>query len=85
MPTENNLYKTSDTVLASYLIVADFALKGIDYSKPRYEFSFPMSAEIQEHATKYLIGKALIDPVRFNRVNRKLLRIIQHQIQWEED
>ena len=81
----DNFYKTSDTALASYLIAADFPLQSIDYSQPRYEFSFPMSLQIQEHATRFLIGKALTNPSIFFKVNKKLRRIIHNQRQWEED
>ena len=81
----NNLYKTSDTALASYLISSGFLLQTIDYSQPRFEFIFPVSAEIQEHASKYLIGTALTNPSIFNKVNKKLLRIVRQQIQWGED
>lgn len=85
MPPGNNLFKTSDTALASYLIVAEFKLQSIDYSQLRFEFSFNMSPEIEEHVDRYLIGVALTDPVVFNRINKKLLRVIRQQIQWEED
>ena len=85
MVAENNLHKTSDTALASYLIASGFALQSIDYSQPRYEFAFLQSPEIQEHASKFLIGRALTDPVVFNKVNKKLLRIIRNRIQWGDD
>lgn len=85
MGTRNNLYRTSDTALASYLIVAGFVLSTIDYTQPRFEFSFILSPEIHEHASKYLIGAALTNPAVFNKVNKKLLRILRNQIQWEED
>jgi len=81
----NNLYRTSDTALASYLISSGFVLRTINYSQPRFEFTFPLSVEIQEHASKYLIGTALTNPSIFNKVNRKLLRIVRQQIQWGED
>lgn len=83
--TQNAHYRTSDTALASYLVTENFPLLSIDYSQPRFEFVFPMSAEIQELASKYLIGKARTDPVVFNKVNKKFLRVIRRQIQWEED
>ena len=83
--TTDNLFKTSDTALASYLVASGFSLQSIDYSQPRFEFAFPSSPGIQEHASKYLIGTALIDPAIFNRINKKLLRILRNQIQWEED
>ena len=81
----DNLFRTSDTALASYLITEGFNLQSINYSQPRYEFVFLKSFEIQEYASKYLIGNALTDPVVFNKINKKLLRILRHQIQWEED
>ena len=81
----DNLYRTSDTALASYLISFGFVLQSIDYSHPRYVFAFIMSPEIQEHASKYLIGTALISPSIFNKINKKLLRILHNQIQWGED
>lgn len=84
METDKN-YKTTDTALASYLIASGFVLSVIDYSQPRYEFNFPISNKVQEHASQYLIGTALTDPAIFNKVNKKLLRIIHRQIQWEED
>jgi len=85
MVTDNNLWKTSDTALASYLIVSGFVLQSIDYSQPRFEFAFIQSPEIQEHSSKFLIGRALTDPVVFNKVNKKLLRIIRNQIQWGDE
>ena len=81
----NHLYRTSDTALASYLITQVFILRAIDYSLPRFEYGFPLSPEIQEQATKYVAGQALTEPSSFNRVNRKLLRIISRQQQWEDD
>ena len=83
--TTDNLYKTTDTALASYLVASGFVLQSIDYSQPRFEFSFIASPEIQEHGSKYLIGTALIDPAVFNKINKKLLRILRNRIQWGED
>ena len=85
MVQTDNQYKTTDTALASYLVVSGFVLQSIDYSQPRYAFSFIMSPEIKEHAGKYLIGTALTDPAVFNKINKKLLRILRNQIQWEDD
>ena len=80
---QNHQYSTTDTALATYLIVEGFTLNAIDYSKPRYEFIFSNNAdEIQEHATKYISGNALVDPATYNRVNKKLLRIVKNQLQW---
>ncbi len=81
--TENHQYTTTDTALATYLIVEGFALDKIDYSQPRYEFIFKNNtSEIQEYALKYITGKALVDPSAYTRVNRKLLRLVKNQLQW---
>ena len=82
---QDNTYRTSDTTLATFLVTKQFALLYVDYSKPRFEFVFPESEQIQDAATKYVSGNALTDPSVFARVNRKLLRIIRKQCQWEED
>ncbi len=82
---QDNTYRTSDTSLGAFLITSQFILLYIDYSKVRFEFVFPDSTEIQEAATKYISGNALTDPATFSRVNRKLLRVIRKQCQWEED
>jgi len=81
--TQDHQYSTTDTALATYLIVKGFTLDKIDYSQPRYEFIFGNNADkIQEHATKYISGNALGDPAAYNRVNKKLLRIVKNQLQW---
>ncbi len=82
---ENNHFKTSDTTLACFLITEKFYLASIDYSQPRYEFSFPMSEGIQEVSNNFLSGNALTDPSSFSRVNKKLMRVIRKQVQWEDD
>ena len=83
LATGNHQYTTTDTALATYLIVEGFILDKIDFSQPRFEFTFKnASADIQEHATKYITGKALVDPAAFTRVNRKLQRCIRKQLQW---
>ena len=82
---QDNHFKTSDTALASFLITERFFLLSIDFSKPRFEFLFPMSEKIQETANNYLSGNALTDPSAFSRINRKLLRVVRKQVQWDED
>ncbi len=81
----NNHYKTSDTGLATYLITEGCVILSIDYSLPRYEYSFQESPEIRLLADKYIAGKATTDPASFLRVNKKLLRIINKRCQWGED
>jgi len=79
------LYTTSDTALATFLIVSSFSLHSIDYSQPRFEFVFVDSPELRDMASQYITGQSLTEPISFNRINKKLLRIIRNQKQWEED
>ena len=85
MNLPNNAYRTSDTTLAAFLITAQYELLHIDYSQPRFEFSFPESATLKDSVTRYITGSALTDPASFARVNRKLLRVLRKRCQWEED
>ena len=85
MTTEDTHYKTSDTTLASFLVTDGFPLLSIDYSQPRFEFIFNDSEKLRGVANNYITGNALTDPSAFSRVNKKLLRVIRKQIQWEED
>ena len=81
--TTNHQYSTTDTALASYMVIKGFVITLIDYSLPRFEFRFVGDTEkLQEHAQKYLTGKALVDPATFTRVNRKLMRLVKNQLQW---
>lgn len=84
MPTDKH-YQTSDTPLATFLITSGYSLEGIDYSQPRFEFLFLDSPKVRELASQYITGRALTEPVAFDRINKKLLRIIRNQRQWEED
>jgi len=81
----DNLFRTSDTALASYLITEGFFLHSIDYSSPRYQYLFPRAKQIENYADRYIVGQALTDPSSFVRVNKKLLRIISRHIQWKDD
>ncbi len=85
MTTQDNHYRTSDTVLAAFLIIEHFFVISIDYSKPRFEFLFKDSEQIREAANNYISGNALTDPTKFARVLRKCNRIIYKKIQWEAD
>ena len=85
MTTTNNYYRTSDTPLASFLIISGFPLQGIDYSQPRFEFIFVDTKDLRELASQYISGRALTEPISFDRINKKLLRIIRNQKQWGED
>ena len=80
-------YKTSDTPLAAYLITQGHLPSTIDYSRPpRYEIIFANSADaIRELASEYNAGLTKVEPIAFNRILRKLNRILRNQIQWEDD
>ena len=80
-------FKTSDTPLAAYLVTQGHLPPSIDYSRPpRYEIVFANSADgIRELASEYSAGLATVEPIAFNRILRKLNRIIRSKIQWEED
>ncbi|KKN22225.1 hypothetical protein LCGC14_0917260 [marine sediment metagenome] len=82
------MYKTSDTALAAFLVTQGFPLDAIDYANPRYEFIFSDGNldvdKIKEAATNYLIGEARVDPAVYNRVLRKLTKIVRVQGRWEQ-
>lgn len=83
MANSNGAYQTSDTSLACYLITLGFILDDIDYSQPRFVFTFKEANNtLQEYELKYVAGKAKVDPATYSRVNRKLMRAIKKQLQW---
>jgi len=76
-------YSTSDTALAAYLIAEGYELHEIDYSSPRFEFIFTNGNDkITKDVDLYITSKALVDPATYNRVYRRLTRIIRNQSQW---
>ena len=79
------MYTTSDTALATFLIVSGYHLEDIDYSQPRFEYAFIDSPQLRVIASQYITGQALTEPISFNRINKKLLRILRNHRQWEED
>jgi len=78
-------FSTTDTALATFLIASGHYFSRIDYSQPRFEFSFPDTNGIRELANQYVTGQALTEPNTFNRINKKLLRIIAKRAQWGDD
>ena len=83
MTNFNGAYQTSDTSLACYLITLGFILNDIDYSQPRFIFTFREShTTLQEHEHIYIAGKATVDPATYSRVNRKLMRTMKNLSQW---
>ena len=83
MTSQNGNFSTTNTSLATYLIIEGFELLSIDYTEPHYKFEFTNEPDnIQEYASKYITGKALVDPATFTRVNRKLIRLLKGKLQW---
>lgn len=79
-------YRTNETALATYLICQGHKLLQIDYSNPpRYEFVFSNNNGIQDEITKYLTQKALVNPAAYQKINRKLMRLVKTRIQWWQD
>ena len=80
-------YRTSDTPLAAYLITQGYLPSSIDYSTPpRWEIVFgDVSEDIRDVASRYIAGLALVEPIAFNRILRRLTRIMRLESQWEGD
>ena len=80
-------YKTSDTPLAAYLITQGYLPLAIDYSTPpRYEIIFAnASKDIHDLASRYTAGLSRVEPIAFNRILRKLNRILRNQQQWGDE
>jgi hypothetical protein len=80
-------YRTSDTPLAAFLVTQGHLPSAIDYSNPpRYEIVFANSNDgIRSIAAQYNAGLAKVEPIAFNRILRKLNRILRNQVQWEDD
>jgi len=79
------LFKTTDTGLATFLIVSGHRLAKINYENPRYEFFFEDTHGTRLLADSYIAGTATTNPAGFLRINKKLLRVIHSRAQWEED
>ena len=78
-------FRTTDTALATYLICSGYTLEEIDYSGPRYEYIFSNTNGILAKAQEYSAGRALVDPAAYQRVNRKIARLIKNRRQWWEE
>ena len=80
-----NLYKTSDTSLATYLFTEGFQILDIDYSSPRAEFIFKNNnPKLVDAVRLYSIGKTQVDAATYARLHRKLTKIVVNQIPWTE-
>ena len=80
---ENSHYRTSDSALATYLILKGYSINLIDYTQPRFDYVFNGEvSSIQEQVTIYLSGNALVDPSGFFKINRRLMRVVKSQSQW---
>jgi len=84
MVVNSEYYKTTDTALATYLLIQNFKLVDIDYSNIRYEFYFLNATNIIDHAQKYMTGNARVDPSVYQRINRQLARALKQKNQWGE-
>ncbi len=78
----SDYYNTTDTALATYLLIQRFKLLNIDYSDVRYQYSFEHTNGIIDHAQKYGTGHALVDPSVYQRINRQLARVLKNKGQW---
>ncbi len=82
MLNNSQYYRTTDTALATYLLIQEFKLLDIDYSDVRYEYFFKHTDGIIDHAQKYGTGNALVDPSVYQRINRQLARVLKNKGQW---
>jgi hypothetical protein len=80
-------FSTTETALAAYLISEGFELSHIDYTESQYAYFFKESPnkDINFHTVQYMSNKAQSDPKVILATNKKLLRIIRRQIQWDEE
>lgn len=80
-------YKTTDTPLAAFLVTQGYVPSAIDYSNPpRFEIIFVNTSEtINGLASQYTAGLSRVEPITFNRILRKLNRILRNQQQWGDD
>jgi hypothetical protein len=80
-------YTTTDTSLAAYLITKSYIPKSIDYNQERFLFAFENSngRNLESLANDYITSNALVDPLTYNRVYRRLLRIIRNRSQWGDE
>jgi hypothetical protein len=79
-------YTTTDTSLAAYIITKSHIPKNIDYNQERFVFSFENNeSNLESLENNYITGNALVDPLIYNRVYRRLLRIIRNRSQWGDE
>ena len=85
--TQNNgVYSTTNTPLAIYLISQKYNLSEIDYSQSRYSFIFDGNYdELFSVELAYLSGTAKVEPTSYERIRKRLMRVIHRQGQWNED
>lgn len=83
---EQPRYQTDDTPLAAYLYMQGFPIIDIDYSIPRRaQFVFKNGDEkIRDAERQYEIGKALVEPEKYNIIYKKLARLVATQTPWTE-
>ncbi len=84
---QNHHFSTTETSLAAYLIAEGFALSHIDYSSDKYNYHFTVSPnkDINYYVVQYMSDSARSNPKQLFATNKKLLRIIKRQLQWEDE
>lgn len=78
-------WPTSDSSLAAFLITQGYRIGFIDYSQPRANLAFIMAAGIQDKANDYEAGLGRIEPKNYRDIVKKLARVTQKGIQYDED
>jgi hypothetical protein len=77
------VYSTSDTPLAVYLLCKGFELQKIDYTNPRFVFKFlAPNNTILKYVETFLAGKALVDPASYSQMTRNVIRLQKNRLQW---
>ena len=68
------LFETSDTVLATYLILEDFTLQDITPRDRQSFFIFKDGPKLKECIKKFNTLQASVEPSRFQQTYRTLIR-----------
>jgi hypothetical protein len=83
----NQIYQTTDTLEAAYLISIGFNYSQmIALDNDRVAFVFDFSEKLNQEVIKFKTGKALVEPTKFNYNYTKLLaeiRSFKKKQQWQ--
>jgi hypothetical protein len=84
----NQIYQTTDTLEAAYLISIGFSYNQmIALDDDRIAFVFDYSEKLNQEVIKFKTGKALVEPTKFNYNYIKLLAEIhsfKKRQQWQK-